>query len=131
IPNHYPHAGLDAFVVMPNHIHGIIVIRRGVAADGARVDAVGANDHSPLRRDMPRSPSKTIGSIVRGFKIGVTKWFRGNTDVHDVWQRNYYEHIVRNERSLNRIRRYILENPARWHTDRANPRKRQDGSARA
>ncbi len=70
---------------------------------------------------MPKSPSRTIESVVRGFKIGVTKWFRQNTDIHDVWQRNYYEYIIRNEKSLNRIHRYILENPMHWHLDMENP----------
>ncbi len=55
------------------------------------------------------------------FKIGVTKWFRNNTNVRNVWQRNYYEHIIRNEKSLNRIRQYILDNPTRWAFDRENP----------
>ena len=107
IPRHFPHAELDAFVVMPNHVHGIIVI----------TDSVGAKHFSPL----PRGTSKTIGSIVRGFKIGVTKWFRINTDIFTVWQRNYYEHVIRNEESLNRIREYIQNNPARWAEDEENP----------
>ena len=56
-----------------------------------------------------------------GFKIGVTKWFRENTAMHIVWQRNYYEHIIRNDESLNRIRQYVLDNPLRWAFDRENP----------
>jgi REP element-mobilizing transposase RayT len=109
---------LDAFVVMPNHVHGIIVITDR---------AVGAKNFSPLPDSNTsthrpiRSPSKTIGSIIRGFKIGVTKWFRENTVAHIVWQRNYYEHIIRNEESLNRIRQYVLDNPVRWAFDRENP----------
>jgi hypothetical protein len=72
-----------------------------------------ANNYSPLR-----GTSKTIGSVVRGFKIGVTKWMRQNTDVYDVWQRNYYEHIIRNEQSYLRIMEYIIQNPNRWKDDR-------------
>ena len=63
----------------------------------------------------------TIGSIIRGFKIGVTKWVRENTNLQDVWQRNYYEHVIRNEESLNHIREYILNNPLQWEFDRENP----------
>ena len=59
--------------------------------------------------------------MVRGFKIGVTAWMRGNTTVHDVWQRNYWEHIVRDEPELNRIREYIAANPMRWEMDRLHP----------
>ena len=81
---------------------------------------VGAKNFSPLRQP-PNGTSKTIGSIVRGFKIGVTKWMRQNMPVQTVWQRNYYEHVIRNEDSLDRIRLYVVENPARWAYDRENP----------
>ncbi len=123
IPSHYPNGQIDTFVVMPNHIHGIIFITNDHRT-------VGANNHSPLRHDetpsqndRPRfhSPSRTIGAIVRGFKIGVTKWFRENTDVHPVWQRNYYEHVIRNDTALHEIRQYILNNPAKWNEDPENP----------
>ena len=110
IPNHFPHVALDAFVIMPNHIHGVLWI----------VGDVGAKNFSPL---PPRGTSKTIGSVIRGFKIGVTKWFRENTDIYTVWQRNYYEHIIRTEDALHRIRRYIATNPLRWHLDRENPQR--------
>ena len=118
IPRHFPHIDLDAFVVMPNHVHGVIII-------GDR--PVGAKDFSPLHNTSQpgRRPSgalpKTIGSIVRGFKIGVTKWIRDNTDTYAVWQRNYYEHVIRSDESLVRIRQYIFDNPARWAFDRENP----------
>ncbi len=127
IPEHFPHVTLDAFVIMPNHVHGIIVITTRVGAN----DTVGAKNFSPLPPPSPpqsqtqpfRSPSKTLGSIVRGFKIGVTKWFRSNTDVYTVWQRNYYERIIRNERELHAIRQYIRDNPARWAEDLENPNR--------
>jgi len=128
IPKHFPNAESDEFVVMPNHIHGIIVITVGAnvganagANAGANVGAnVGANNYSPLR-ERQSGTSKTIGSIIRGFKIGVTKWFRQYTKVHDVWQRNYYEHIIRNYDELTNIREYIIKNPLNWQTDSNNP----------
>jgi len=104
---HFPNVVLDAFVVMPNHVHGIVLIAG---------ETVGAKNVSPLP-----GTSKTIGSIVRGFKIGVTKWFRDNCGIGEVWQRNYYEHIIRDDGSLNRIREYIRNNPMRWAFDRENP----------
>ncbi len=109
IPKHFPHVHLDAFVIMPNHVHGILVI-----ADFAV--PVGAKNFSPQH-----GTSKTVGSVVRGFKIGVTTWMRANTDIHVVWQRNYWEHIVRDEPELIRIREYITNNPARWEMDRLHP----------
>jgi len=115
IPIHFPHVELDEFVIMPNHVHGIVVI-----ADAA----VGAKNFSPLQTtpqrttQRPCGTSKTIGSIVRGFKIGVTKWMHQSTNFHDIWQRNYWEHIVRDETEMNRIRQYIHNNPAQWKSDR-------------
>lgn len=124
IPDHFPQVALDEFVVMPNHVHGIIWIVESPDDVGAK--NVGAKNFSPLRtpdqsNDQPRGTSKTIGSIVRGFKIGVTKWARQHRDIHTIWQRNYYEHIVRNENELNRIREYIINNPMQWAMDRENP----------
>lgn len=77
-----------------------------------------AKNISPLQETTNfRSPSKTIGSIIRGFKIGVTKWMRQNTEIYDVWQRNYYEHIIRNDASYELISDYILNNPSKWQED--------------
>lgn len=77
-----------------------------------------AKNISPLQKTTNfRSPSKTIGSVIRGFKIGVTKWMRQNTEIYDVWQRNYYEHIIRNDASYELISDYILNNPSKWQED--------------
>ena len=113
LPTHFPRVELDAFVVMPNHVHGIIVIM----AD----DIVGATHASPLH---PRGPAPhSLGAIVGSFKSAVTRRInilRGTPGAR-VWQRNYWEHIIRNERVLNAIRRYIVYNPDRWTWDRYNP----------
>jgi len=104
---------LDAFVVMPNHIHGIIWIVAG--------NNVGATGRSPLR---PHGPSpKSLGSFIAGYKSAVTKRINHirKTPGTPVWQRNYYEHIVRDETELTRIREYIRLNPLKWELDRENP----------
>jgi len=101
---------LDEYVVMPNHFHGILFIAcRGVL------------QYAPTKEF--RSPSQTIGSIIRGFKSTVTKQIKQlrNTPGATIWQRNYYERIIRNEKELNRIREYILNNPLKWQLDRENP----------
>ena len=102
---------LDDFVVMPNHFHGIIL-----------VSSRGVLQYAPTNTTL-RSPSQTVGAIVRGFKSAVTKRIKiilGTRDIF-IWQRNYYEHVIRNEDELNRIRLYIRNNPMQWQFDRENP----------
>ena len=104
----------DEFVVMPNHIHGIIWI----------VGDVGVGATRRVAPTTPRGPApQSIGAIIGQFKSAVTKRMNElrNTPGALVWQRNYYEHIIRNERALNAIRQYIEENPLRWELDRYNP----------
>ncbi|WP_072622569.1 transposase [Spirulina major] len=113
IPTHFPHVQLDQFIIMPNHIHGIIWI--------VNPPTVGAKNFSPQSSPQPQGTSKTIGSIVRGFKIGVTKWMRQNTSIYQIWQRNYWERIIRSEPELHQIREYIQNNPQQWETDQLYP----------
>lgn len=110
IPDHFPYAKLGQFIVMPNHIHFIIDIFVGANNNLPR-----ANNYSPLP-----GTSKTVGSIVRGVKIGITKWYRNNTEIQNIWQRNYYDHIIRNEDSYFQISKYIQSNPVRWQEDKYN-----------
>jgi len=141
IPAHFLNVTTDAFVIMPDHVHGILFIdsvNTTTGADDICVMAddtnVGANNYSPLQPAntilrqlcdpfMQQTPpkikpgtSRTIGSIVRGFKIGVSKWSRNAkgeeySPGRGIWQRNYYEHIIRDENELNIIRQYIVDNP--------------------
>ena len=98
---------LDAWVVMPNHFHGIVMIRRG--------DRPVAPTPTPLPGPRPKS----IGSLMSGFKSTVTKCINKirQTPGISVWQRNYYEHIIRNETELDNIRQYIIDNPLNWQSD--------------
>ena len=124
IPEHYPHVSLDEYVVMPNHIHGIInILNVGVQNLEPLQDV---SLHNQYQHIIPKS----VGSIVRGFKIGVTKWFRNNTDIAVVWQRNYWEHVIRGDLELCRIRQYVQDNVDQWETDslhnRTNELKEHD-----
>ena len=113
---------LDYYVIMPNHLHGIIIIEQSI--DG-RGELNSPKDNNTRRMqyastdDKFKSPSQTLGAIVRGFKSSVTKRLRElNEDLKlNVWQRNYYEHIIRNDYDLHRIRTYIRNNPIRWYVD--------------
>jgi putative transposase len=128
IPIHFADVELDVFVVMPNHVHGIIAI-----ADAGGAASVRATHASPLRHgpggaidaaEIPRGPKRrSVGAIIGSYKSAVSKGIHkiGGAPGPVIWQRNYYEHIIRNDVSLNRIRQYILDNPARWAYDRYNP----------
>ena len=125
IPEHFPHAAIHEFVIMPNHIHGIIQIKTKFVRPSNELEKMkyeGGNHDSPLHQTTFRSPSMTIGSIVRGFKIGVTKWMRQNTNVFHVWQRDYYDDIIWNQEEFERIVKYIQNNPLNWNKKR-NPKK--------
>jgi len=131
-----PTVGLGAFVVMPNHFHGIVHILEEpiIPYDGnthSIPNTVGAYGYTPLPRSHDseilnkglHSPSRTVGAIVRGFKGSVTKRineFRGMPG-GPVWQRNYYEHILRSDEDYLRIEKYIYDNPLNWLKDDENP----------
>lgn len=123
MPCHYRGIETDAFVIMPNHVHGIVVIVG--AGPCACPEQIQQN-----KKGQPRgvAPTFLLPDVVHRYKTLTTKryidgvkqcgWsaFPGR-----LWQRNYYEHIIRNENALNRIREYINNNPAKWEIDRENP----------
>jgi putative transposase len=120
LSNHHPHIHLDEFVIMPNHIHGIIFI------DDFKWNHVGAGSVRTVSEPAPtRTQPKQHGlpEIIRQFKTFSARRInnaRQTPGIH-VWQRNYYEHIVRDENELHRIRKYIIENPLHWDSDDENP----------
>ena len=105
IPEHYSQVILHEWIVMPDHIHGIIELTP---------INTGVHNDAPLVLNQFKSPSNTIGAIVRGFKIGVTKWMRKNTNIHTVWQRNYDCRILCRKNEIGIITKYIRENPSNW-----------------
>jgi putative transposase len=119
IPLHYPNVKLDEFVIMPNHIHGILIINT-VGAQYLE-PRQRAQNVVPLQNQYQNLVSGSLGAIIRGFKIGVTKLAKGNKYALPVWQRNYYEHVIRDENDLYNTRVYINENPRTWERDENNP----------
>ncbi len=118
IPNHFAGVELDAFVVMPNHIHGIVVIANGEKQPAG----VGATHASPLRK--PLGPQrKSLGAIIGAFKSASTKRVNEMCQAPGMplCQRDYYEHVIRDQHELDRIREYIAANPVRWAEDVNNP----------
>ena len=116
LPSHYPRVSIDEFVIMPNHIHGIICL------SGASQTSVGAG-FQPAHIPHPTDPKHGIPEIIRGFKTysSLTINRLRGTSGEPVWQRNYYEHIVRDEKDLAAVRKYIVENPLKWELDPENP----------
>ena len=120
-----PDIVLDAHVVMPNHFHAILFIHESSGVPGATHRVAPTNNH-PSGADKSRCPAgpkpKSVGAIIGQFKSLVTKRLNLTQQNLDgsVWQRNYYEHVIRDEESLNRIREYIATNPQRWDLDREN-----------
>ena len=135
LADHYSHVETDEFIVMPNHVHGIIVLTdqqrknpipdnvgAGFNPDNVRAgfnpDNVGAGlKPAPTRRHP-------LSEIVRAFKTFSSRRInehRGSPGV-PVWQRNYYERVIRNEQKLDSVRQYIVDNPAEWAEDAENPR---------
>ncbi len=136
IPKHFPNVVLHEHIIMPNHVHGIIELKNiGTNNPG---QSVGIQNFESLRQSRNKSGTSqnklvpkqnefqkmiphSIGSIIRGYKIGVTKWFRNNTvgiqnfeSQQSIWKRNFYEHIIRDEKSFQQISKYIINNPLNW-----------------
>jgi hypothetical protein len=155
IPNHYENVRLDEFIIMPNHVHGIIVIggneKRGgdaacgddtacrVSTDGVR-DTRGDDTARRVSTDGVRDARggdaicggdaacrvstngrASLGSIVGSYKSAVSHWCHSNGHNDFKWQTRFYDRIIRDERALNNIRKYIINNPLRWDFDRNHP----------
>ena len=115
---------LDYYVIMPNHLHCIIIINgRGELNSPKGLNSTGNNEPGRIQyaptNDKFNSPSQSLGAIIRGFKSVVTNRIRELTGDPElkIWQRNYYEHIIRNEIDLHSIRSYIELNPLKWELD--------------
>ena len=147
ITRHFPHVRLDEFVVMPNHLHAVLHIaesegalvgaKQGASAspdfgvDGSKGDGnnkgeAGESFASPLQslKPIPRgTKAGSLGALIQNYKSVSTRNINKIRNNHGVpvWQRNYYEHVIRDEDDLRNIRRYIAENPLKWDLDENNP----------
>lgn len=112
---------LDEYIIMPNHFHGILWIKE---------INNGITNFPPKMHQFGRMVSGSLSAIIRGFKSAVTNRLHriSESSGKAIWQRNFYEHVIRDETSLNRIREYIISNPLSWELDRENSeRKGEDG----
>ena len=139
IPKHFPHVEVPLYVVMPNHIHAIIIINEIVetqnlaSRNGQTEIPNGSNETqnfaSLQSQNQPQNntahinrfgpQSKNLASVIRGFKIGVTKYAR-QRGIAFAWQPRFYDHVIRNHHEINRIAEYIGNNVTRWDLDELN-----------
>lgn len=139
IPNHFNNAFLDEFIIMPNHLHGIVVINNNLNDRGNDFGLGNSNNQQnfvhrygrdealprPYRGEYPRlskiSPKpKSLPTIIGSYKSIVKKWCNKNNYQYFQWQPRFYDHIIRHEKSLNNVRQYIANNPKNWQRDRNN-----------
>ncbi|MFH1090613.1 MAG: transposase, partial [Pseudomonadota bacterium] len=117
LADQYHHVELDEWVIMPNHLHGIIWLIEDDRRGGSRT--------APTQevRTAPTKKRKPLGRLIGAFKTISTKRINQLREMPGavLWQRNYYEHIVRDEMELNQVREYIINNPLKWDLDGENP----------
>lgn len=128
--NQYPYIKLHSFVVMPNHIHGIIEIDRNVAGTGREnetnaIPDAGTGHDLSLRdkrnqRDHPETKIKSLSEIIGAYKTTVSKQIHLAGYPEFAWQRSFHDHIIRDEQSYFNICNYILNNPLNWTEDKLN-----------
>jgi REP element-mobilizing transposase RayT len=103
LPNHYVHISLDEFIVMPDHFHGIVWINN---------IPVGNGHARSLRRQ-----NETLPNVVGSFKSAVSRNIHQNDFPDFQWQKSYYDHVIRNDESMQKIREYVQNNPRKWELD--------------
>ena len=134
IPNHFQDVDLDAYIIMPNHVHGIIVIERshneesheqthgdqGETRRGTSLQSTSLQRTDESNKFAPLKPG-SLQAIINAYKSSVTRWCRKNGYDNFAWQPRFYDHVIRDEHSLAKIQEYIVNNPDKWDEDQDNP----------
>jgi len=126
IPNHFNNTEFDKYVIMPNHMHGIVVINDDIVGNAT----VGNADLRSLQIQSKNDRTKmSLSKIIHGFKSSTTRIINKTHGIYGnlffAWQKSFYDRIIRNNHELYRIRKYIINNPLKWHFDRKNPENLQ------
>jgi len=117
----------DEFVVMPNHLHGIVWIVEAdgispaVGADGVRPEITSQSDRGACHAPLPKRPPRSLSSFVAGYKASVTGRAQRELNISEIWQRNFFDRIIRNEKEFQAIWNYIDHNPQKWVEDQLHP----------
>ena len=104
IPNHFPFVILDQYVIMPNHIHGILIFNK---------------TNVSWQPNKFGRQSQNLGSVIRGFKSSLRRYANEN-NIDFVWQERFYDRIIRDNNTLGKVRKYIFNNPQNWNNDKLN-----------
>jgi REP element-mobilizing transposase RayT len=120
IPIHFPFVILDEFVIMPDHIHGILFFDKSAVVETDNYPSL----HGPHRNPFPQQwqpntfgrQSQNLGSVIRGFKSSLKRYANEN-NIDFAWQTRYYDSIIHNDIELKKVREYILNNPKNWAND--------------
>ena len=122
LPQRFPTIEIDMFVVMPNHLHGIVVIKNRATTRVAPTELMDGGVDAPITDRF------ALGDVIGAYKsLTTVEYARGVKQMkwslfhRRLWQRNYYEHVVRHDESLKQLQQYILDNPAQWTFDKENP----------
>jgi len=120
IPKHFNNAELDEYIIMPNHVHGIIqIINNDYPGRDVALQRLYRGNHPNMSKISPLP--KSLSTIIRSYKSIVTKIINEKYKLNNIiWQSRFYDHIIRNEKELYRIRKYINNNSYRWEFDRNN-----------
>jgi len=113
IPKHFVNVEIDYYIIMPNHVHGIIIINPAV-------ETAYMPSHNKQINETPSMASLPLGDVVGKFKAAVTRWANKNGYNNFSWQPRFYDRIIRNERELYNIRKYIEGNPLKWEIEKEN-----------
>ena len=118
IPEHFEDVEMDEFSIMPNHAHGILIIERNMVGDAYMRPHQG----NAFMHSLQDKTKMLLSKIIQQYKASVTHKINNlQNDFHFQWQRSFYDHVIRNENELSRIRQYIQNNPLKWDLDRENP----------
>jgi putative transposase len=115
LPLHYDNVQVDSFVVMPNHVHAIVMI------DGDHCFSPNAKRRSPPASGFVSPRAGSLSAIIRSFKAGVTRRCREVGLRHVIWQARFHDHLLRGDAVISAVRDYIHDNPANWGADKENP----------
>jgi putative transposase len=111
ITGHFKYVGIDEFSVMPNHVHGILIIEENMVGNAY------------MRSLLQNRTKMLLSKIIQQYKASVTRKINSlESNLHFGWQKSFYDHVIRNDRSLDNLRQYIINNPVKWELDIENGR---------